>query len=42
MKDGGLYAYDIAKNSIRKFLLENITSAEVGETRFSPRYPIKI
>ena len=41
-KDGGLYAYDIAKRSIRKFLIDNILSADVMETKFSPRYPIKI
>ena len=42
IKDGGLYAYDIAKNSIRKFLLDNIVSADLGTTEFFPRYPIKI
>lgn len=42
LKDGGLYAYDISKHAIRKFLMENIISAEMGETTFSPRYPVKI
>ena len=42
IKDGGLYAYDIAKQSIRKFTLANIISAKATETKFSPRWPIMI
>ena len=41
LKDGGLYAYDVNKHGIRKFLMESITSAEVASTSFMPRYPIQ-
>ena len=42
IKDGGLYAYDIAKQGIRKFILANIISAKATDTKFSPRWPIAI
>lgn len=42
IKDGALYAYDIAKQSIRRFTLSNIISAKATESAFSPRWPILI
>ena len=42
IKDGALFAYDIAKNAIRRFTLSNIISAKATEADFSPRWPILI
>ena len=42
IKDGGLFAYDIAKGSIRKFLISSILSAESQDAKFNPRYPVQI
>ena len=42
VKDGGLYAYDINKHGIRKFLLDNIMGADLSDTFFSPRFPVQI
>ena len=42
LKDGGLYAYDVAKQGIRKFLLVNIVSTKATDVKFSPRWPIMI
>lgn len=42
LKDGGLFAYDVNKHGIRKFLLENIVAADLSDTYFSPRFPVLI
>ena len=42
IKDGALYAYDLSKQSIRRFNLSNIVSAEATDTQFSPRWPVQI
>lgn len=41
-KDGGLYAFDTNKESIRKFMLDGIKTAEVSDIVFTPRWPIII
>lgn len=42
IKNGALYAYDIAKQAIRRFTLSNIVSAKATDSTFSPRWPILI
>jgi predicted DNA-binding transcriptional regulator YafY len=37
-----LFAWDIQKNGIRRFLLERIQQAEVTVATFIPRYPVEI
>jgi predicted DNA-binding transcriptional regulator YafY len=38
----GLFAWDIAKNGIRRFSLDRILQAEIINQEYSPRYPIEI
>jgi len=40
--EGGLFAWDISKNGIRRFSVDRITNAEITEDSYNPRYEIKI
>ena len=42
IKNNALYAYDLSKQSIRRFNLSNIINAEATETHFTPRWPVQI
>ena len=37
-----LFAWDIQKNGIRRFILERIQQAEITDEAFTPRYPVEI
>lgn len=37
-----LFAWDMQKNGIRRFLLERIQRAEITIVAFTPRYPVEI
>lgn len=37
-----LFAWDVHKNGIRRFILVRIDQAELTEEHFNPRYPIEI
>lgn len=41
-KDGYFWGYDVFANSIKKFILNNILSAEDTEIEFSPRWSVQI
>lgn len=40
--DEALFAWDIQKNGIRRFILSRIDQVEPTPIHFSPRYPIEI
>lgn len=37
-----LFAWDIQKNGIRRFILDRIQQAEITDAVFTPRYPVEI
>ena len=37
-----LFAWDIAKDGIRRFTLNRINQAEITSAYFAPRYPVEI
>jgi predicted DNA-binding transcriptional regulator YafY len=40
--EGGLFAWDISKNGIRRFSIDRIHNAEITEDSYNPRYEIEI
>ncbi|MGL5715932.1 MAG: WYL domain-containing protein [Paraclostridium sp.] len=42
IKDGKYYGYCLNKGAIRGFLLNNISSAEVTNNSYNPKWPVKL
>jgi len=42
IKQGKYWGYCLAKKGIRQFTLSNIVSAMVLNTRYTPRWPVKV
>ena len=42
IKDGKYYGYCLSRRAIRAFLLTNISSAEITNNHYNPRWPVNL